>query len=69
MVDNQSNHQDTQNFDIDIQLIYNDFIGAIDKIRSYSNNSTISDQAAKNIFGSGDLTLAQLKSQITTQTT
>lgn len=63
-ISNQSNYQDAQNFDIDIEKIYNDFIITIDKIRSYTNTSTISSQSAINIFKSGDITLSKLKSLI-----
>lgn len=62
-IPNQANYQDAQNFDIDIDKIYNDFILAIDRVRSYTNCSAISNQSAINIFQSGDLTLSKLKSQ------
>ncbi len=66
---NQSNYQDTQNFDIDINKIYNDFIIAIDNMRGYTNVSSISNQTAVNIFKSGDISLSKLKSQISIETT
>ena len=61
---NQLTRQDDQNFNIDIDKIYSDFIQSIDAVRSYTNCSTISDKVAKDIFTSGDLTLSQLKQQI-----
>lgn len=62
-IPNQANYQDAQNFDIDINKVYNDFIIAIDKIRSYTNCASITNQNANTIFQSGDLTLSKLKSQ------
>lgn len=59
-IPNQANFQDEQNFDIDINKVYNDFIVAIDKIRSYTNTSTIDDNFAKSSFMSGDI--SKLKS-------
>lgn len=66
-IPNQTNYQDSQNFDIDIDKIYKDFISAIDKVRSYTNSNAISNQVAINIFQSDDLTLSKLKSQVTTE--
>lgn len=63
-IPNQANYQDIQNFEIDINKIYNDFISVIDKIRSYANCASITNQSAMGIFQSGDLTLSKLKSQI-----
>lgn len=42
---NQANFQDAQNFDININKIYTDFISSIDKIRSYSNTNKIENVA------------------------
>jgi hypothetical protein len=61
---NQFNYQDDQNYSIDIDKIYSDFIGSIDAVRSYTNCSMVTDQIAKTIFGSGDTTLSQLKQQV-----
>lgn len=47
---NQANYQDNQNFEIDINKIFTDWIGPIDDIRSYSNidtNQKILDTLAK----------------------
>jgi len=60
---NQLNYNDDQNFDINIDDIYNDFITAIDNIRSYTNTSAISDGDATSAFKLGDPTLASLKQQ------
>jgi hypothetical protein len=68
-IPNQANYQDAQNFDIDIDKVYSDFISAIDKIRSYTNCAAISDQAAITAFQAGDLTLSKLKQQTTISTT
>jgi hypothetical protein len=65
-IPNQINYQSNQNFDIDINSVYSDFIKSIDAIRSYTNSSTISDQTATSIFTSGDPTLAKLKTQVST---
>lgn len=62
-ISNQANWQDVQNFDIDINKVYSDFITAIDKVRSYTNCATISAQAVGAVFQGGDTTLAKLKSQ------
>lgn len=66
-IPNQANYQDEQNFDIDIDKIYNDFISAIDKVRSYTNTSAISGQSATNIFKDKDTAIAKLKAQVTTE--
>lgn len=42
-IPNQSNYIDAQSYDIDIDKIYNDFISAIDAVRSYNNSSDITD--------------------------
>src|SRR5271166_2177026 len=68
-IPNQINYQSDQNFDIDINSVYADFIQSIDAIRSYANSASISDQAATSIFKSGDQTLAKLKAQVSTLTT
>jgi hypothetical protein len=68
-IPNQANYQDAQNFDIDIDKVYSDFITAIDKVRSCTNCATISAQAAASAFQSGDTTLAKLKSQTTISST
>lgn len=44
-IPNQLNYQDTQNFDIDIDSIYSDFIKEIDTNRSIVNTSTQSSQS------------------------
>lgn len=49
---NQANHQDSQNFDIDIDKIYSDFISSIDKIRSYNNTNNISKDYVTNVISS-----------------
>jgi hypothetical protein len=64
-VGNQINFYDDQNFNLDINQVYTDFITAIDNVRSYSNTSAISDNIAKNLFKSGDTTLSKLKQQRT----
>jgi hypothetical protein len=68
-IPNQANYKDDQNFEIDINKVFNDFIMAIDKVRSYTNVSTITNQSAISVFSSGDSTLAKLKSQVTTEAT
>ena len=68
-IPNQANYQDEQNFNIDIDKIYSDFIGPIDAIRSYNNANNISGRLASSIFSSGDLTLAKLKAQASLCTT
>lgn len=53
-IPNQNNYQDSQNFEVDIDKLYNDFILPIDKIRSFSNTNIIGSQAASTIFSSTD---------------
>jgi len=64
---NQASYQDIQNFDIDIDKIYNDFILAIDKVRSYNNTSSISSQSAISFFQSKNL--SKLRSSVSTEIT
>lgn len=47
-IPNQNNFQDIQDFDIDIEKLYNDFILAIDKIRSYNNMATVQENTILN---------------------
>jgi len=47
MVDNQNNFKTLQNFDIDINKVYSDFIGAIDSFRS---NVNITDPSNQQLF-------------------
>lgn len=64
---NQSNHQDSQNFDIDINKIYTDFISSIDKIRSYNNTNSINRDDITNVISSlptTKATLLDLKSKL-----
>lgn len=66
-ISSQTNYQDAQNFDLDIEKIYTDFIIIIDKIRSYTNTSSISAQDTINIFQSPDTALSTLRTRSSTE--
>lgn len=50
MIQNQSNYQDNQNYQIDINGIYQDFIKEIDAVRSFVNISNGTNQQILNNF-------------------
>lgn len=65
LIPNQANYQDAQNFDIDINKVYSDFILSIDKIRSYNNTNNITDIVnAVSSLPSNNATLLDLKSKL-----
>lgn len=66
-IPNQANYQSTQNFSVDINKIYNEFISDIDKIRSYSSAGSQPTSSIIDIIKSGNL--SQLSSVIQTATT
>jgi hypothetical protein len=64
---NQANRQDSQNFDIDIDKMYSDFISSIDKVRSHCNTNNIRDNSVVNAIGSlpaNNATLLDLKTKL-----
>lgn len=64
---NQANRQDSQNFDIDIDKMYSDFISSIDKVRSHCNTNNIRDNSVVNAISSlpaNNATLLDLKTKL-----
>lgn len=68
-IPNQSNYQDSQNFDIDVDQVYSDFITSIDKVRSYTNSNSITTQSATSIFQKTDTALTKLRELTTVEST
>jgi len=66
---NQSNFQDSQNYKIDIDQIFTDFISNIDSIRSFVNISAPENASRLNMITSQSFTAlgGQLKSELTFQ--
>src|SRR6266545_4723393 len=66
-IPNQSNYQDSQNFDINIDQVYSDFITSIDKVRSYTNSNSITTQSAASIFQNTNTALNKLRELTTVE--
>lgn len=58
-IPNQANYQDSQNFNIDIDKIFSDFIQEIDDVRSTVNITNPINQAALNSLGGTTITLLE----------
>lgn len=70
-IPNQANYQDAQSFKVDISKVYIDFIRAIDKIRSYSITTSITNSQVTSALASinDKSSLADVRSALSTMTT
>lgn len=66
---NQANYQDAQSFKIDIDKIFSDFMQAIDKVRSYSVTTAITDSQVASALGGSVATMSDARSALSKMTT